>query len=55
MLGDVLGVLLMVLRGGVFVVFKDFFFGWFACQYQLSVKGMKRDTLLLGLYAGFIS
>ena len=29
-----------------------FWLSWFACQYQLGIKGMKRNTLLLGLYAG---
>ena len=67
--GDVLGVLLMpwwcfcgvlaVFRGSVFQVFKEWYliFVWLsslACQYQIGVKGMKHDTLLLGLYAGLI-
>ena len=30
------------------------FFCWLACQYQLGVKGMNRDTFLLGLYAVLI-
>ena len=30
------------------------FFCWLACQYQLGVKGMNRDALLLGLYAGLM-
>ena len=33
---------------------RNVMFCWLACQYQLGVKGMKRDTLLLGLYAGLI-
>ena len=34
---------------------KDIFWlNWPACQYQIGVKGLKRDTLLLGLYAGLL-
>ena len=59
--GDVLGVLLMswwwrcsrmvsswYWRNGIF------WLSWLTCQYQIGVKGMKREALLLGLYAGLI-